>query len=109
MENVSYEDTCVANTDKRMTAREALLHDKYARLAAAKVALEEMYDDGDMNTAAYYGTIVGITRCMERLSECIEEERNKMEMLWPVANVDFNTIFIPHEDCIYEITRHKAP
>lgn len=80
-----------------MCAREALLHEQYSRLAAAKVALEELHDEGEMTTNLYFLTTNLLTRCMAHVDVHISELQLAAELQWPRQCSDFDSAAAYHE------------
>lgn len=111
MKKVSCQDTEISERAKYQTHREAILHEQYARLAAAKAALEELHDDGELDTSNYYVATMELTRCMGIVDATISQLQLEAELMWPeprmkpVPNVDTDRLYIPSSNGCFEITR----
>ena len=77
---VTSEDTLKGCAQSFMTAHEAILREQYSRLAIAKQTLEELHDNGDLQTACYYTGTTELGRCMAAVDELISGMQFKAEL-----------------------------
>lgn len=89
---VTCEDTEYARPERFMSSQEAVLHEQYSRLAAAKQALEELHDNGNLDTAHYYVASKELSSCMGIVDGIISSWQLAAELLWPqpCSESDFN-------------------